>query len=343
MNFAYDTLNRLIEVQDGASKLIARYGYDPLSRRLWKEQYRDAAGTPLASPKRTLYLYADEGLIAEATQAIALNNDGSVTTLESPSISRQYGPRPNAPFTTGILFVKTANSNGEDVFAYYHHDHLNTPLMATDKVGNILWAASYNAYGMATITTPTATADKPTIDSNLRLPGQFWDEETGLHYNWFRYYDPIIGRYISVDPIGLKNRSLTLYVYVNGNPLRYSDSQGLEAELCTRMFYPFPVPYARHCFIRFNGNDNDTSSYGPKGTQSDPAPSWFPKSCQPTNGNQNDQCLKSEMNKCQAGDYDFTGNNCCHCAEKAMKACGIAISQKNWPNWPVNPGPQPGE
>ncbi|MDP2198128.1 MAG: RHS repeat-associated core domain-containing protein, partial [Sulfurimicrobium sp.] len=45
-------------------------------------------------------------------------------------------------------------------------------------------------------------ADKPTITSNLRLPGQYWDEETGLHYNYFRDYDPGSGRYVQSDPIG---------------------------------------------------------------------------------------------------------------------------------------------
>ncbi len=225
--FAYDTLNRLIEVRDGTNSLIARYGYDPLSRRLWKEQYRDATGAPLSQSRRILYLYADEGLIAEATQPITLNADGSVTATGATAITRQYGPRPDAPFTTGVLFVKTANSNGENVFAYYHHDHLNTPMMATDKTGSIVWAASYNAFGMATITTPTATADKPTIESNLRLPGQYADGETGLHGNWFRYYDPWTGTYLQADPLGLRG-GINLYLYVRGNPLTYTDPMGLD-------------------------------------------------------------------------------------------------------------------
>ena len=80
--YRYDTQNRLIAVSttiNGTSQLIAQYGYDPLDRRLWKEQYRDKAGNPLAQAKRSYYLYADEGLIAEASQDISLNADGSVT------------------------------------------------------------------------------------------------------------------------------------------------------------------------------------------------------------------------------------------------------------------------
>ncbi len=216
--YRYDTQNRLIEVQDTtggqtnpAATLIARYGYDPLDRRIWKEQYRDAQGNPLAPAQRTHYLYADEGLIAESTQAITLNADGSVSASTAPQITTQYGPRPDSEFTTGTLFVKTKNSNGQDSFAYLHHDHLQTPLQATDKAGNVVWAASYNAFGKASITTPAATPDKPTIHVNLRMPGQHLDE----------------------DPIGLRG-GVNRFAYVGGNPLSRSDPTGVEP-------IPFPL------------------------------------------------------------------------------------------------------
>lgn len=71
----------------------------------------------------------------------------------------------------------------------------------------------YDAFGNTTDITPKATADKPTIISNLRLPGQYMDSETGLYYNWNRFYDPVTGRYISKDPIGLGG-GLNNFVYV---------------------------------------------------------------------------------------------------------------------------------
>ncbi len=230
--YSYDTQNRLIEVNDASNvqaslqtKLIARYGYDPLDRRIWKEQYKSAAGQALAQPLRTYYLYADEGLIAESTQAITLNADGTVTTSAAPQITTQYGPRPNSEFTTVVLFVKTNNSNTQSSFAYLHHDHLQTPLQATDKAGNVVWAASYNAFGKAAIITPAATANNPTIKLNLRLPGQYLDEETGLHYNWHRYYDRETGRYVSQDPIGLRG-GINQYLYVRSDPLNLRDPSG---------------------------------------------------------------------------------------------------------------------
>lgn len=203
----------------------SRYGYDPMSRRLWKEQYRDQDGNPLAAPKRTTYLYADEGLIAEATQAITLNADGSVTASAPPVVTTQYGPRPDAPFTTGLLFIKTQNSKGLATLAYYHHDHLGTPIQATDKTGRVVWAADYNAFGLASIITPAATEEAPTISSNLRLAGQYWDEETGLHYNWHRYYEPGTGRYIQSDPIGLGG-GINTFAYVDHDPVNAIDPTG---------------------------------------------------------------------------------------------------------------------
>jgi RHS repeat-associated protein len=207
-----------------SSATNARYGYDPLDRRLWKEQYRSKAGQSLAQPLRTYYLYADEGLIAQATQPITV----SATANASPQIYTQYGPRPNSEFTTGILFVKTKNTNNQDTYPYLHHNHLETPLQATDKQGNIVWAAQHEPFGKTSITTPIATADKPTIQLNLRMPGQYEDEETGLHYNWHRYYDPETGRYISQDPISLLG-GINRFVYVTGTPLYLKDPMGLWA------------------------------------------------------------------------------------------------------------------
>jgi RHS repeat-associated protein len=230
-HYRYDTQNRLIEVSsttnNAAEQLIARYGYDPFNRRIWKEQFANRDGQALEQAKRTYYLYSDEGLIAEEEQAITLNADGSTTATRQPQISTQYAPRPDSPFGTGVLFVKTRNSNGQETIAHYHHDHLDTPVLATDSQGNIVWSASYGAFGRASITTPEATQDKPTIISNLRLPGQYEDEETGLHYNWNRYYDPETGRYVTQDPIGLEG-GINFYLYVNGNPLIWSDYLGLK-------------------------------------------------------------------------------------------------------------------
>lgn len=226
-NFGYNAENRLVSVHDGAQRLISRYGYDALGRRMWKDQYREKSGSALAQAVRTYFLYSNDGLIAEAKQAITLNSDKTVAVDGVPDITTQLGPRPGAVFMSNVLFTKTKNSNGEPIFAYFHNDARGAPIQATDRSNNVVWAAKYNAFGHAEIITQAPTTMLPTIAVWLRLPGQLEDPETGLHHNYFRDYDPQIGRYVQKDPIGLDG-GINLYAYVGGNPLRFIDPFGLK-------------------------------------------------------------------------------------------------------------------
>ena len=105
---------------------------------------------------------------------------------------------------------------------YYHNDHLGTPQLITDSNQATVWKADYDPFGATTVD-PSST-----IINNLRFPGQYFDQETGNHYNINRYYDPGLGRYITSDPIGLIAGANT-YNYVYGNPLRFIDPLGLKA------------------------------------------------------------------------------------------------------------------
>ena len=73
------------------------------------------------------------------------------------------------------------------------------------------------------------------------LPGQYFDAETGLHQNWWRDYDPSLGRYLQFDPIGLDG-GINGYVYAMANPLRYIDPLGQEVRTCCGMTSAYPLP-----------------------------------------------------------------------------------------------------
>ena len=105
-----------------------------------------------------------------------------------------------------------------DVYAI-HADHLGTPLNVTDARQKVVWHAEYTPFGEAAI-------EKEKVTLNIRFPGQYFDEETGMHYNYFRDYDPQTGRYLTSDPIGLKG-GINSYAYVQCNPLSYGDPLGL--------------------------------------------------------------------------------------------------------------------
>jgi RHS repeat-associated protein len=89
-----------------------------------------------------------------------------------------------------------------------------------DANGAVMWRATYKPFGEATI---DATS---TSIINFRFPGQYYDQDTGLHYNYHRYYDPKTGRYLSPDPIGLPSGP-NLFEYVEGNPVSKYDPSGL--------------------------------------------------------------------------------------------------------------------
>ncbi|MGE0086302.1 MAG: RHS repeat-associated core domain-containing protein [Desulfococcaceae bacterium] len=188
--YIYDVENRLVQVENKADgSVIAKYYYDPFGRRLWKE----------VNGVKTCFLYADEGLVGEYNAAGA--------------VIKTYGFKPNSIWTTDPVFMKQGNE-----YYFYHNDHLGTPVQMTDGTGNAAWSAKYDAFGRVQV-------GAEMVVNNLRFPGQYFDGETGLYYNWYRYYDAGVGRYVATDPL---KDGVNLYVYVFENPLKWIDPLGLK-------------------------------------------------------------------------------------------------------------------
>jgi RHS repeat-associated protein len=131
-------------------------------------------------------------------------------------IQAGYGYNPQRDNGVAPLYARVpakdsaGNPTGDYRYTYFHNDHLGTPQRLTDKAGNLLWSAQYDAYGKAQVQT-TASAQLATVNP-LRQPGQYLDLETGLHYNDRRCYDADTGRYASRDPIGFEG-GINLYSF----------------------------------------------------------------------------------------------------------------------------------
>ena len=110
---------------------------------------------------------------------------------------------------------------------YYQLDHLGTPQELTDFGGEIVWSAKYNAYGKVT---RLAFGGGEHLEQPLRFQGQYFDAESGLHYNRHRYYDPEVGRYLTPDPVKLAG-GLNGYRYAL-NPTGWVDPLGLACGPC---------------------------------------------------------------------------------------------------------------
>jgi RHS repeat-associated protein len=121
----------------------------------------------------------------------------------------------------GDIPVAVLNSTGN---YYIYPDHLNTPRAIADSTNKTVWRWKDPAFGTSQ---PDQDPDKDgkAFVYNLRFPGQYYDQSTGLHYNWFRDYDPFTGRYVESDPIGLAG-GLNTYGYVNGNSINLVDPRG---------------------------------------------------------------------------------------------------------------------
>jgi len=214
--YQYDARERLVAVQKNG-QLLARYTYNPLGQRISKTLPQQ--GTT------TYYLYSEEGLVAEYDRQGALQ--------------QEYGYDPTKSWMSQPLFTRARrHDNQQWTVSYFAVSHLGTPEAAFERSGEVTWRAQVQAFGQAQVV-------HDTIENALRFPGQYFDEETGLHQNYFRDYDPRLGRYVQSDPIGVLRRSdlakispnidyfnsnefgLNLYEYANSRSLWYSDVYGL--------------------------------------------------------------------------------------------------------------------
>ena len=123
--------------------------------------------------------------------------------------------------------VDNVNTASPTVY-YVHSDHLGRPARMTAQNQTWAWDVIYDPFGNVSY----SWSNPETM--NIRFPGQWFQLESGLAYNWHRHYDATLGRYVRPDPLGLKalmSDGPSAYGYVGGNPLARVDPQGLSISL----------------------------------------------------------------------------------------------------------------
>ena len=199
ITYRWDAENRLtgatVPGAAGAAATTASYSYDAHHRRVKK-----TVGTTT-----TYFLWSGDTLLAEYS--------GSGT------LQRRY------LYAEGFAPVQVHDITGTAAAVYdVHIDHLDTPRLLTNSTGTTVWTSHHRAFGKAhTATDPDG--DSTHVTFPIRFPGQYEDAETGLHYNWHRYYNPSIGRYLSTDPLGQWG-GVNLYRYGFNGPMRFFDPNG---------------------------------------------------------------------------------------------------------------------
>ena len=211
-----------------------------------------SAITVIAPPAVTLTSPANNAAnIAPGSFALAANatSAGTITKVDFFNGTSLIGTATSAPYTfawsnvpAGSYSLTAVATDGNGATAtsapvgvtvkvaaaqvyYIHTDHLDTPRVITDTAGTVVWQWD-NSDPFGNNMPNENPSGLGTFGYNQRFAGQYFDKETGLHYNFHRDYDPAIGTYKQFDPIGLAG-GINGYTYVMGNPLSRTDPKGL--------------------------------------------------------------------------------------------------------------------
>jgi RHS repeat-associated protein len=255
--FVYNNAGRLVQVTiDGTER--GRYTYNAFGQRTRKIRTSAAGAT-----RRFVYHYDLAGhLIAE--------------TRPNGKLVRSYLWAGDEP----VAQIQNRPALGTEELAYLHTDALGTPRLATDSAQTVVWRFESQAFGTGKPDTDPDD-DGTGTQVRLRFPGQYHDGESGLYYNWNRYYDPKTGRYITSDPTGLKG-GLNTYVYVANNPLVNTDPSGLLS--CTYQISTHTLSCENNLGQHFmtsgakagNGNCQDKSSCRNEPDKGPLPPGYYP-------------------------------------------------------------------
>ena len=131
----------------------------------------------------------------------------------------------HAQFLALFFILSTSATTAKVTVTYFHNDVAGSPMVATDATGNVVWKESYKPYGEKQRNEPASRDGK----NKIGFAGSPHDASTGLSYMGARYYNPVIGRFMGVDPVGFQEdniHSFNRYAYANNNPYKFIDPDG---------------------------------------------------------------------------------------------------------------------
>ncbi|MFP3865257.1 RHS repeat-associated core domain-containing protein [Pseudomonas capeferrum] len=200
--FEYDADQRLVCVDQyryGERERVV-FNYDPLGRRISKEVYQSDYPEPR---RRVLFHWQGLRLLQEVQNGLA--------SLYIYASSISYEP-----------ITRIDGKHGNEEFAHFHTNQAGLPTQLTNDSGDIVWWSNFRGWGASRDEWNT---EKQAREQNLRYQGQYFDREIKLHYNTYRFYDPVIGSFTQTDPLGLLGGP-NLYKYAP-NPISWIDPLGL--------------------------------------------------------------------------------------------------------------------
>ncbi|MDC5670055.1 RHS domain-containing protein [Acinetobacter baumannii] len=231
LKLTWDNQNRLIRSDNNG--LVTEYGYDVFGRRLYKKTARELT---LFGWDRDLMIWESfksaqtnytKHYIYEPDSFVPLLQAGYkdfIQLIETPDY-QEYQTKPYSIYKDPVWNNNTRKKRTDlEQITFYHCDQVGTPQTMTNTRGECVWEILHNTWGTA-LEIKAVNQDNPFEQNNLRFQGQYYDLETELHYNRYRYYEPHSARYVSKDPIGLEG-GLNIMNYVI-NPNQLIDPMGL--------------------------------------------------------------------------------------------------------------------
>ncbi|EPQ1205314.1 RHS repeat-associated core domain-containing protein, partial [Acinetobacter baumannii] len=257
LKLTWDNQNRLIRSDNNG--LVTEYGYDVFGRRLYKKTTNELTlfgwdgDLMIWESVKSAQMSYTKHYIYEPDSFVPLLQAGYkdfIQLIETPDY-QEYQTKPYSIYKDPVWNRNLGKERTAlEQFTFYHCDQVGTPQTMTNIRGECVWEILQDTWG-AVSQIKALNQDNPFEQNNLRFQGQYYDQETELHYNRYRYYEPHSARYVSKDPIGLEG-GMNTSSYVS-DPNQWIDPKGLNSFNYGEMF---GIPASAQSGLAYQGQRN---------------------------------------------------------------------------------------